>query len=123
MNSSDTGREGKPFLRSFLSPFSLLISSNYWFCIVYHIFAKPTILSPPKLLTILVLKDGDKFSAKCIELDLITEMDNPQAALTDLLEIIKEYAQDYYARLSLFSESPNRAHHRPYIEQFFTMPK
>ena len=77
----------------------------------------PAILFAPKLLTLFVLKDEDKFSAKCIELDLITEMDSPQAALVDLLAMIKEYAQDFSARISLFLKSPNRAHHHPYIEK------
>jgi len=75
-----------------------------------------SILFSPKLLTIFVLKDEERFCAKCVELDLITEMDTPQDALVDLLEIIKEYALDYSARLSLFLKSPNRVHHRPYIE-------
>ncbi|HIE30109.1 TPA: hypothetical protein EYP66_22825 [Candidatus Poribacteria bacterium] len=44
-------------------------------------------------------------------------MDRPQDALENLFEMIKEYAIDYQTRWELFSKSPNRAHHRPYIEK------
>jgi methyl coenzyme M reductase gamma subunit len=51
------------------------------------------------------------------ELDLVTEMDTPAAALHAMVEMIREYAEDYRAREELFAASPNRAHHKPYIER------
>ncbi|MBI5214571.1 MAG: hypothetical protein HY960_02340 [Ignavibacteriae bacterium] len=54
--------------------------------------------------------------AKCTELDLITEMDDKEKALDAMLEVISEYANDYNKRKQVFSSSPNRAHHLPYID-------
>lgn len=68
-------------------------------------------------MNIFIFKDEDKFCAKCIELDLITEMDTSQESLQAIVEMIKEYAQDYMARIDTFSKSPNRYHHLPYIER------
>ena len=38
-------------------------------------------------------------------------------ALDAMLEMIKEYCDDYLKRESTFRKSPNRAHHYPYILQ------
>jgi hypothetical protein len=54
------------------------------------------------LLTVLLAKDHDLYCAKCPELDLVTELPTADAALEDLIEAIQD--------------SPNRAHHLPYIE-------
>ncbi len=55
--------------------------------------------------------------AKCPELDLVTEMDTPAEALQAMVEMIREYAEDYRAREELFAASPNRAHHKPYVRR------
>lgn len=55
--------------------------------------------------------------AKCPELDLVTEMDTSQEALHAMIEMIREYAEDYHARERIFAASPNRAHHKPYIDR------
>ncbi len=34
-----------------------------------------------------------------------------------MVEMIREYAEDYRARESLFLASPNRAHHKPYVDR------
>ena len=69
------------------------------------------------ILTVLILKDGKSYMAKCVELDLVTEMDSPEKALKAIVEMIKEYAQDYKEREELFVKSSNRAHHKPYIDE------
>lgn len=69
------------------------------------------------LLSVCIFKDDNRFCAKCLELDLVTEMDNPNDALKAMVEMIKEYAQDYELRKDLFVKSPNRYHHLPYIER------
>lgn len=69
------------------------------------------------LLTVLLVKDEERFMAKCLELDVVTEMDTPQEALQAILEMIREYAADYHAREQLFIASPNRAHHKPYVDR------
>ncbi|MFQ6092069.1 MAG: hypothetical protein ACE5OR_05210 [bacterium] len=43
--------------------------------------------------------------------------DTPDRALRSIVEMIREYAEDYNRRFELFSESPNRAHHRPYVQR------
>jgi len=69
------------------------------------------------ILTVFILKDEERYMAKCIELDLVTEMDTPEEALRAIVEMIKEYAEDYKKREELFMKSSNRAHHKPYIEE------
>jgi len=75
------------------------------------------IVCPTPLLTVLLVKDDGRFMAKCIELDLVTEMDTPDSALKAIAEMIGEYAEDYQAREPLFLSSRNRAHHKPYIDR------
>ena len=55
--------------------------------------------------------------AKCSELDLVTEMDSKEEALEAMVEMIREYAEDYKAREDVYLRSPNRAHHKPYIDR------
>lgn len=69
------------------------------------------------ILDVLILKDEDKYTAQCPKLDLVTEMDTPEQAFDAILEMIKEYAEDYIKRLAIFRNSPNRSHHYPYIRQ------
>ena len=69
-----------------------------------------------KTLSVLVAKDGQEYGAFCPELDLVTEMDTPEGAIEDLIESVKDYADEYTNELELYSKSPNRAHHLPYIE-------
>lgn len=69
------------------------------------------------LLNVYIIKDNGRYMAKCPELDLITEMDTTEAALTAILEMIKEYAEDYRNREEIFTKSPNRVHHKPYIDR------
>lgn len=76
----------------------------------------PQITIHEKKLTILMAQDNGSFCAFCPELDLVTEMDSEQATLNDLLEAMKEYAKEYLAELALYRNSPNRAHHYPYIK-------
>jgi len=76
----------------------------------------PYVLKPP-LLNIVLFGEDQRTLARCIELDLITEMDTAEAALKAIVEMIAEYAEDYKAREQLFSRSPNRAHHKPYVDE------
>jgi len=69
------------------------------------------------LLTVVIVRDNSKFMAKCPELDLITEMDTQEQAFKAIVEMIREYAQDYEAHEEHYLKSPNRAHHKPYIDR------
>jgi hypothetical protein len=70
----------------------------------------------PSLLTVVVFPDSGRYVAKCIELDLITEMDTPEEAAEAVVEMLKEYAEDYHSREEMFVRSPNRSHHKPYVD-------
>ncbi len=61
--------------------------------------------------------------AKCVELDLVTEMDTPEMALKALVEIMKEYAVDYKKNEKVYAKSPNRGHHKPYVAQILACKK
>ena len=77
---------------------------------------EPRIMIQEKRLSILLALDGEKFCAYCPELDLVTEMDTPEEAIADMIEAIKDYAEEYMEDFELYSKSPNRAHHLPYIK-------
>ncbi|MBI4333969.1 MAG: hypothetical protein HY673_22125 [Chloroflexi bacterium] len=76
-----------------------------------------TTLAP---LTVFIVKDDGKYMAKCPELDLVTEMDTKEQALEAMVEMIREYAQDYAAREETYAGSPNRAHHKPYVSRIIS---
>ena len=76
----------------------------------------PQISVSEKRLTVLVAKEGGKYCAFCPELDLVTELDSLQEAIQDITEAIRDYAQEYLEDISIYSKSPNRAHHLPYIK-------
>jgi len=76
----------------------------------------PRIMIQEKLLSMLLALDGEKYCAYCPELDLVTEMDTPEDAIDDMLESIKDYAEEYMEDFDTYSKSPNRAHHLPYIK-------
>ena len=77
----------------------------------------PDSITTVSLLTVLIIKDNGRYMAKCPELDLVTEMDTKEEALKAMVELIREYAGDYKAREEIYLKSPNRAHHKPYIDR------
>ena len=77
----------------------------------------PNAITTASLLTVLIVKDNGRYMAKCPELDLVTEMDTKEEALKAIVELIREYAQDYKTREEIYLKSPNRAHHKPYVDK------
>ncbi len=77
---------------------------------------QPKIMVQEKSLSILLALDGERFCAYCPELDLVTELDTPEEAVEDMIESIKDYAEEYLKDIELYSKSPNRSHHLPYIK-------
>jgi len=75
-----------------------------------------TMITGVSLLTIFIAKDDESYMAKCPELDLITEMNTKEEALKAIIEMIVEYAEDYKSNEDMYVRSPNRAHHKPYID-------
>ena len=76
----------------------------------------PRIQTFEKRLTIILAKDADKYCAYCPELDLVTEMSTSEEALEDIVGAMRDYAEEYLKEFELYSRSPNRAHHLPYIK-------
>lgn len=66
-------------------------------------------------LTAIIEPSEGVFVASCPELDLATEGATPEKALEDLIEMAADYAEQYIEELELFSKSPNRSGHLPYI--------
>lgn len=79
---------------------------------------RPTLLLQGPLLTVILAPDEVEgmICAFCPELDLVTEMPTEEEALGDLLEALRDYAEEYEEESDLYAKSPNRAHHRPYIQ-------
>lgn len=77
----------------------------------------PDAITSVSLLTVLIIKDNGRYMAKCPELDLVTEMDTKEKALKAMVELIREYAEDYKAKEEIYLKSPNRAHHKPYVDR------
>lgn len=75
----------------------------------------PKIMLQEKVLSVLLALDGDKFCAYCPELDLATEMSIPDECIEDVIDAMRDYAEEYMENFDLYSKSPNRAHHLPYI--------
>jgi hypothetical protein len=77
----------------------------------------PNPVTTASLLTVLLVRDDGRCMAKCPELDLVTEMDTKEQALQAMVELIQEYAQDFKAGEETYLKSPNRAHHKPYVDR------
>lgn len=82
--------------------------------------SEPKIMIKEKSLSILLAQDGEKYCAYCPELDLVSEMDTPEEAIEDMIDAMKDYAEEYMKDYELYSKSPNRAHHLPYVKAIFT---
>ena len=76
----------------------------------------PKIMTFEKRLTVILARDEDQYCAYCPEIDLVTEMPTSEEALEDIVEAMKDYAEEYLNELELYANSPNRAHHLPYIK-------
>ena len=66
-------------------------------------------------LTAIIESSEEAHVATCPELDLATEGNTPEEALDDLIDMAMDYAEQYMEEFELFSKSPNRAAHKPYV--------
>ena len=76
----------------------------------------PKIMVAEKRLSIILAKSDEGYCAYCPELDLVTQLDTPEETLKDMVEAIRDYADEYLREQELYASSPNRAHHLPYVE-------
>jgi predicted RNase H-like HicB family nuclease len=77
----------------------------------------PKIELQEKCVSVIIAKTQDGYCAYCPELDLVTELDSIDEAFKDVIEAIKDYTKEYMKDFNLYSNSPNRAHHLPYIQR------
>lgn len=80
----------------------------------------PSIVVTEPRLTVLLAKADGSYCAKCPELDLVTQLPTAEEALEDLLEGIREYAEEYLRDVKVYASSSNCAHHLPYVEAIAT---
>lgn len=66
-------------------------------------------------LTAIIEPSEGVYVASCPELDLVTEGNTLEEALDDLIDMAMDYSEHYMEEFELFSKSPNRAAHKPYI--------
>ena len=66
-------------------------------------------------LTAIIEPSEGVYVASCPELDLATEGNTQDEALDDLIDMAMDYAAQYIEDFELFSKSPNRASHKPYV--------
>ena len=65
-------------------------------------------------------KDGS-VTLSAVDLDIVVNEVNEQAAKRRLAEYIKEYAEEFYEEYSLWSKAPNRKGHIPYVFKALTL--
>jgi len=67
-------------------------------------------------LTAIIEPSGGGFVITCPELDLATQGKNEEEAFEDLIAMVIDYTEQYRENFELFSKSPNRSAHLPYIK-------
>lgn len=79
---------------------------------------RPTLSLRGPLLTVIIAPDPDEkmVCALCPEVDVAAEGPTEAETLQDLLEALRDYAEEYHDDLELYLSSPNRAHHWPYLQ-------
>lgn len=65
-------------------------------------------------------KDGS-VTLSAVDLDIVVNEVNEQAAKRRLAEYIKEYAEEFYEEYPLWSKAPNRVGHIPYVFKALTL--
>ena len=67
-------------------------------------------------LTAIIEPSGEGFVISCPELDLATQGKTEEEAFEDLVAMVIDYAEQYRENFELFSKSPNRSAHLPYVQ-------
>ena len=67
-------------------------------------------------LTAIIEPSGEGFVISCPELDLVTQGKTEEEAFNDLVAMVIDYAEQYRENFELFSKSPNRSAHLPYVK-------
>ena len=65
-------------------------------------------------------KDGS-VTLSSVDMDIVVNDVNEEAAKRRLAEYIKEYAEEFYSEYSYWSKAPNRQSHIPYVFKALTL--
>lgn len=61
------------------------------------------------------VEDNGSITLSLHEIDIIVNADTEEAAIIQMAEGIKEYAEEYYREFKIWSVAPNRKAHLPYV--------
>jgi len=78
---------------------------------------RPTLIARGPLLSVIIARDNGMFCGFCPELDIISELPSEAGVLQDMVEAIRNYAQEYKKYFRDYYRSSNRSHHWPYIKE------
>ena len=67
-------------------------------------------------LTAIIEPSGEGFVISCPELELATQGKTEEEAFDDLVSMVIDYVALYTENYELYSKSPNRSAHLPYIQ-------
>ena len=67
-------------------------------------------------LTAIIEPSGEGFVISCPELELVTQGKTEEEAFDDLVLMVIDYVELYRENYELYSKSPNRSAHLPYIQ-------
>ena len=73
------------------------------------------LLQKHTIITNVIREDDGSVTITTEPLDLYANADNEDAAINELIQEMKDYANDYLDRASFFLQSPNRRDHFPYV--------
>ena len=66
-------------------------------------------------------EDDGTVTLSAIDLDIVVNDVNEEAARHRMAEYIKEYAEEFYSEYALWSKAPNRQAHIPYVFKALTL--
>ncbi len=61
------------------------------------------------------VEDNGSITLSLNEIDLVANASTEEAAKLQLVEELKDYAEEYYSEFKLWSNAPNRKAHLPYV--------
>lgn len=66
--------------------------------------------------------DGSFIATNSIIEDVFSTGETKEAAMSELCRELIEYAQEYYDEYDLYSKTPNRKNHAPYVMRILSSP-
>ena len=79
------------------------------------------ILSEVRCAVKVIKEDDGSYTAETDVMDLAENAESKEAVLTKLAQAVLDYAEEFYENYLLYSNSPNRKSHLPYITKAFLL--